>query len=490
MIAADQDSPAASGPIGWRTWRLALVIVFGAFTSGLDTSLANIGLDTIGADLHASLAEAQWISTGYLVALAVSLPVCGWCGRRIGVGRLWLVALAAFTLASAACAIAPDIGWLIALRVVQGLAAGLLIPAGQTILGQAVGPHRLGRVMATLGIVVTVAPALGPVIGGLLLDSLTWHWLFLINVPIGAVGLVLGLRLVPRGDAGTAPPLDWLGFAFVGTGLPLVVYALTMAGTEGTLTAPSVLVPLVLGVLGLAAFAVRSQRHRHPLMDLGLYRNPVYVAACGTSAFTGAMMFGGALLFPLYFQILHGHGPTDTGLLLLSLGGGTVLALPLAGRFTDRYGGGIVSVWGNAVAVVATIPFAFLGADGNPILVQSLLAVLGAAIALGAVPPGIAAFKTVRSDQLPDATAQVGIVQRIGGALGGALFAVILARGLPGGAEQAFQAAFRWLAGSAIVGLAWSLWLWAATRAGRSDPNREPQRCRRKVNRSAWRASR
>ncbi|MGI5232994.1 DHA2 family efflux MFS transporter permease subunit [Actinoallomurus sp. CA-142502] len=452
--------------IGRPVWRLALVIVFGAFASGLDGSLTNIGLDTIGADLHAGLDETQWVATGYLVALAVSLPLCGWLGRRLGPGRLWLMALVAFTAASGLCAAAPSIGWLIALRVAQGLGAGLLVPAGQTVIGQAVGAHRLGRVMSTLGIAVALAPALGPVVGGLVLHALSWPWLFLANLPIGAVGLALGLRYVPRGDRGAAGPLDRRGFALIGGGLPLLVYALTRWGSAGTPAAPSVAIPLVLGVAGLAAFVLRTRRREHPLMDLGLYRRPVYVAASGASALSGALMFGTALVFPLYFQILHHDRVVDTGLRMLALGLGTAVILPVAGRLTDRYGGGLVASWGGVAAVAVMVVFLLFGADADaePVLVEALLVLLGMAVAATAVPPGIAAYQAVPPDRLPDATTQVNIVQRIGGALGGSLYAVALANALPGGGEHAFRVVFGWLTGSAVLALLCSQWLRIALR--------------------------
>ncbi len=455
-----------SSPLGRPVWRLAWVIVFGAFTSGLDASLANIGLDTIRTDLHTTLDRVQWVSSGYLVALAVSLPICGWLGRRVGTGRLWLAALAAFTLASGLCAAAPGIGALVALRVVQGLAAGLLIPAGQTILGRAVGPGRLGRVMATLGIVVTVAPAIGPIVGAAVLHSLSWRWLFLINLPIGALGIALGLRYVPRGRGEAVAPLDWLGFACAGAGLPLLVYGFTVWGSEGALS-PA----LVVGVAALAAFGVRSLRREHPLMDLRLYRDRVYATASGAAGFTGAVMFGGGLLFPLYFQILHGDGVVTTGLSLLSLGGGTAAALPLSGRLTDRVGGGAVAVCGNLLLVAVTVPFAFLDASAPSALVQALLVVMGMSIALAAIPPGIAAYKTVSAEQLPDATTQVNIVQRLGGAVGGALFAVILSHGMASGATSAFHRTFWWLTGASALALAWSAALWiSSSRARRTTP--------------------
>ncbi|WP_405057883.1 DHA2 family efflux MFS transporter permease subunit [Kribbella sp. NBC_01505] len=454
------DVPAA-GRIGWPTWRIALVIVFGAFASGLDASLTNIGLDTIGMDLDAGLDVVQWVATGYLVALSVSLPLCGWLSRRLGAGRLWLGALVAFTVASGLCAAAPDIGSLIALRVVQGLAAGLMVPAGQTIIGQAVGAARLGRVMSTLGIAAALAPTLGPVVGGVVLHSLSWQWLFLINLPIGAIGLVLGLRYVPRGDRRRTTGLDWLGLTWIGGGLPLLVYGLTAWSRDGDLLAPSVLVPIVAGIAGLTAFVIRSRHRADALLDLGLYRRPVYVAASVAAAFSGALMFGSALLFPLYFLLLRHDSVLEAGLRMLALGIGTAVVLPIAGRLTDRYGGGVVSVWGSVSALLVTVLFVLFGADAeaSPVVIEALLLLLGMAVAATAVPPGIAAYRTVRPEQLPDATSQVNIVQRIGGALGGSLYSVALAGGLADGPEHAFQNAFWWLTGSAVLALAASIWL-------------------------------
>ncbi|WP_214633082.1 DHA2 family efflux MFS transporter permease subunit [Antrihabitans cavernicola] len=467
-------------------WRMAWVIAFGAFAGGLDASVTNIGLDSIGADLHANLATTQWVSSGYLLALAVSLPACAWLGRRIGVGRLWLCALAGFTIASALCALAPNIESLVALRVVQGLAAGLLVPAGQTILGQAVGPERLGRLMATLGIAVSLAPALGPVAGGVILHWSSWHWLFLVNVPIGIAELALGMRLIPRGAARPTERLEWRGLILIGVGLPLLVFALTSWGSAGTPLDAEVWISLTLGVAGLAAFTARSLRQHNPLLDMRLYSNRVYVAASATAGFSGALMFGSALLFPLYFQLLHGSSVISTGLQLLSLGGGTALALPLCGRLIDRFGGGTIATLGGIATVATTLPFVLLDANSDPILVQILLVLLGIAIACAAVPPGIEAFKTVQPDQLPDATAQVSIVQRIGGAVGGALFAVVLARGLSTDAESAFRSAFTWQLIAAAATTVSAAWLWFSCISSPSKSTARPSAIRKDQSSSAF----
>lgn len=456
---------ADSGPIPWPTWRLALVIVFGAFLSGLDASIVAVGLDTIARDLGSDLAAAQWVANGYLLAMGVSLPVCGWLGRRIGVGRLWLGALAAFTVASGLCALAGDVGWLIVLRVVQGIAAGLLIPAGQTILGQAVGPGRLGRVMSVLGVAVTAAPALGPLVGGLVVDAASWPWLFLINLPIGVVGLALGLRYVPRGEARTGAALDVAGLLLLSTGLPALVYGLTVWGDGGPAAGW-----VGLGVAALAAYAWHSRRAAHPVLDLTLFADRTYSAAVVTAAFTGAALFGAALLFPLFFQVGRGADPFTSGVLLLSLSVGTIVVLPLSGRLVDRYGGGAVAVVGGIGCVATTLPFAVLPLATAEPWVQVLLLLRGVGIALAVVPAGTAAYAAVTRAQLPDATTQVNIVQRVGGALGGAVFAVVLAGRLAEGPETAFHAAFWWLTGASALGLVAAAGLLRAQRRGAAVP--------------------
>ncbi|MGI5157984.1 DHA2 family efflux MFS transporter permease subunit [Microbispora sp. CA-102843] len=469
-------APAAAGmragdaPIPWPVWRLALVMAFGAFMSQLDTSVVNVGLGTIATDLRAGLGDAQWVANAYLIALGLSLPACGWLGRRYGAGPVWLASLAGFTLTSGLCALASDIGWLVAFRVAQGLTAGLLLPAGQTVLGLAVGTHRLGRVMATLGIAVTLAPALGPALGGLVLHLGSWPWLFLVNLPLGALGLYLGLRHVPRERPPVRPGrLDWPGLLLVAAGVPLLIYGLSAWGERGASSNGfgGGLGPVAAGALALAAFAWHARRTAHPVLDLRLFANPAYAAATVTAALTGAAMFGATLLFPLYFQVGRDTGVTGTGLALIPLGLGTALLLPVSGRLVDRFGGGIVSVYGGLAAVATTVPFALLDLDMNTIAVEGLLLLRGMALAVAVTPAGIAAYQAVAPEQLADATTQVNILQRLGGALGGTVFAVVLTARLPHGVEGAFHAAFWWLTAASVLGLAAAAWLTAAQRRDR-----------------------
>ncbi|WP_019931567.1 MDR family MFS transporter [Nocardia sp. BMG111209] len=429
--SATAVSPSDSIPP--HVWRIAGVVVFGALMSMLDTSLVNIGLHTIGADLHASLATVQWVASGYLLALAVSLPLCGWLARRFGPARVWVCAIVAFTVASGLCALAPGIGWLIALRVLQGLAAGVVVPAGQTILGQAAGPRYLGRVMAVVGIAVVSAPAFGPTVGGLMLAHLSWQWLFLINLPFGVVACALGLRVLPRQSGTRSGAVDLVSLALAGGGASAVVYGLGELGVRGANPVVSVWLPIVAGLFALAGFVFRSQRRDVPLLDVRMFRDPVFAAANGASFFAGAAMFGLMVLLPLYFQILHHESLIRTGLLLLSYGVGGIVALPLGGRLTDRVGGGIVAVCGTVVVAATVAPLAFLPAAANATLVQMLLFVCGVGTAFSSMPLVSTAYAAVRHDQMPDAAAFVNILQRIGGAIGVALVAVILSRAADSG---------------------------------------------------------
>ncbi|WP_084508673.1 DHA2 family efflux MFS transporter permease subunit [Nocardia pseudovaccinii] len=451
-------------PIPARVWRVAGVVVFGAVMSMLDTSLVNIGLNSIATDLGAALDSAQWIASGYLLALAVTLPLCGWLGRQFGMDRVWLTALAGFTVTSGLCALAPNIGWLIGFRIAQGLAAGLLVPAGQTLLGQVAGPQRLGRVMSVVGIAVVAAPAVGPTIGGVMLANLDWEWLFLINIPFGLVAFVLGRRLLPRAQAsGNGGRFDATGFALIAVGLSALVYGLGEFGSRGSVSAPTVWVSVVAAVLALGLFVVRSVRGwGGSLLDVGLFRHPVFATANVANFFAGASLFGAMLLLPLYFQVLHRDGLIATGLLLMSFGIGGIIALPIGGRLTDRYGGGVVAVVGSAVTAAVTVPFALGDASMNPVVVQALLLIRGVATGLTGVPIIAAAYAAARPEQLPDAASLVNILQRVGGSIGAALLAVVLYRAAAAGlsVDGGFRQAFWWLTAASVISLIASLLLW------------------------------
>ncbi|MGC7099987.1 DHA2 family efflux MFS transporter permease subunit [Amycolatopsis lurida] len=396
-----------------RTWKIAAVTGLGALLAMLDSTLVNLAVEAVRADLGSTLPVVQWIVTGYLVALAVSLPASGWLGGRFGYGRVWTVALTVFAVASALCALAPGVPALIAARVLQGLAAGLLVPAGQAVLGAVAGPAQLGRLMGALGVVVSLGPAIGPALGGLLLDLASWRWLFWINVPIGVFALLAARGLVPPGDRDAGRSLDRVGLVLLGTGLPLLLYGATSRSV----------VLLLLGGLLIAAFTRTALRTPSPLVDLRLLRDRRFTAATVTTGFTGANMYGGLLLLPLVLHLELGLDSTATGLQLLAMGLGSAGALYFGGALTDRHGAGPVTLAGAVLLVVTTLPF--LLPLPVPVL-TALLVVRGVGLALAQLPATTAAYAAVTADRLGDATTLVNIVQRAGGAIGAAGVAVLV----------------------------------------------------------------
>lgn len=299
-------------PIPRTVWIASGVMALGGFLGNMDGSIVAVGLESMRLSLGVGLVEVQWVATAYLLGLSAALPLTPWLARKLGAGRLWLGALAAFLVTSAACALAPDVGTLIGVRAVQGMAAGVMVTAGQTVIGLAVGPERLGRTMGTLGLVVGLAPVIGPSVGGLLLAHFSWPVLFWLNLPIGVVAFGLALRFVPRGDRRQPPPVDWPGLILVSLGLPLVVYALTELGAPGS-TGPLNVVLAAVGAVALAVFTWWSTRAPHPVLQLRLATRPVMGAALAAVLLAGAGMFGAVLLLPLWFQVRLGAGPAEAG---------------------------------------------------------------------------------------------------------------------------------------------------------------------------------
>ena len=228
-----------------HVWRIAAVVVIGAILSILDTTIVNVALDTLSRDLHSPLADIQWVATGYMLALAAVIPVSGWAAGRFGAKRLWVASVVLFTLGSALCGLAWSTETLVIFRVLQGIGGGMIMPVGTMMLTRAAGPARLGRIMSIIGMPMILAPIFGPTLGGLIIDHLDWRWIFYVNVPVGIVAVVMGMRLLPNVEEGVfRTKLDRLGLALLALGVPLFVYGLAEIGQSGGLSAPQAYGPL------------------------------------------------------------------------------------------------------------------------------------------------------------------------------------------------------------------------------------------------------
>jgi len=433
--------------------RLAAILLTGAIAPFLDTTIVNVAIESIGRGLHASVDTVQWVLTGYLLAFGMVVPLSGWALRRFGGRPTWMFSLSLFLIGSVLCGLAWNIGSLIAFRVIQGIGGGLMVPILLTLLVQAAGGRKLGRLMATVSLPVVIVPILGPVVGGLIVSSLSWRWIFYVNVPVGLAGLVLawrGLRDVSRPRPGQ--PLDLLGLALLSPGIAAILYGLAQVSSHGGFGHPAVLVPLLAGLAAVALFTVRTLRLRQdvePVISLSLFRVPSFTGAASLMFLFGLSLYGAMLLLPLYYQQLRGASALTAGLLLAPQGVGSLLPRLVIGRLTDRFGPRPVVLAGTLVAALGTLPFALATARTSEVLLSLALVVRGAGLGGATIAVMAAAFEGLEPAQVPHASSATRIMQQVGGAFGASVLAVILARlaaGHPGplGLASAFRGTFWW----------------------------------------------
>jgi EmrB/QacA subfamily drug resistance transporter len=421
------SSGSASDPLPREVWVVSAVVVIGVIMSILDTTIVNVALETLSRELHAPLNTIQWVSTGYLLALATVIPLTGWMTERFGSKRIWMISVSLFGIGSALCGLAWSAESLIFFRVLQGFGGGMIMPVGMALLAQTAGPSRVGRVMSVIGVPMLLGPILGPVIGGVIVDSFSWRWIFYVNVPIAIFALVLAAKLL-KSDAGRADAgkLDWVGLLLLSPGLGLFVFGLSESESHGGFTDPAVLGPMVAGVVLVAAFVRHSLRTTRPLIDVRLFRVRTFSAAASTTFLVGAALFGAMIILPLYYQVARGESALTAGLLMAPQGFGAAIAMPFAGRLTDRVGGGRIAVVGLLILTLGSIPFAFVDSSTSYGLLACLLVVRGVGIGGSMMPAMAAAYSTLQPADVPRATSSLNALQRIGGSIGTAVLAVVL----------------------------------------------------------------
>jgi EmrB/QacA subfamily drug resistance transporter len=433
---------------------MVAVFVLGAFMSVLDTTIVNVALDSIGRGLHASLADVQWISTGYLLSLGATIPIAGWATKRFGARRIYLTSLVLFTIGSALCGLSTTLPELIAFRVIQGIGGALILPVGQAALTKAAGPRNMPRIMGAVGVPIILAPVIGPTIGGALVDAISWRWIFYVNLPIGVIAVVTALRYFLAEDSGReqSGSLDVVGLVLLSAGLVGLIYGVSEVGILNRIGDVHVLAPFIAGAVLCAAFVVHARRSARPLLDVSLYADRGYALASIVMTTTGAALFGALIILPLFFQTVRGQDAFHTGLLLIPQGLGSLVSMLIAGRLTTRLGGGRSTIIGGILAILATIPFVFADAHTPYGLLAPDLVLRGLGLSLSIVPAMTAAIVGLRPDQIDDATPQLNVLQRVGGSIGGVVLTVVLSRHLSSAHATGGQAA---------AGAFNTTWIWA-----------------------------
>jgi len=453
------DPPGGSGPAAGQgpdrldpaLVKLALVLMLGSLASGLDTTIVNVALERVARCFDVPVGTVQWVSTGYLLALTMIMPLTGWATSRFGARAMWLASLGTFVAGSMLCGIAWSMPALIAFRVLQGLGGGMLLPLVRVILGQAAGKERMGRAMVFVAVPGGLAPVLGPILGGLVVSGLGWRWAFYINAPICLTGLVLAWRLLPSGQPGThRSRLDLPGLGLLAAGLAAVTDGLSEAGNRGSFAAVTAWLPLAIGAAVLAGYTVHALAGRaEPIIDLRLFTVRAFTASSILQFLLSASLFGSVFLLPLYYQQVPHASVLEAGLLLAPLGAGMSLAMTYVGKLVDRTGAErAITLAAMALAIAGLVPYALVGRTANQAVLATGLFITGLGQGAIKLTAFTVTYRGLTPEQVAPATSANRILQQLGGVLGIVVLALILQHeAATNAAAAAFGQTFAWALG-------------------------------------------
>ena len=432
-MVSTQKVPEYPDHIDGAVLKIAGVVVLGAVMSILDITVVNVALPTFQSvfadgDELIAYSTVAWTVTGYTLALATVIPMTGWAADRFGTKRLYLTAIGLFTAGSVLCATATSINMLIGFRVLQGLGGGMLMPLGMTIMTRAAGPKRMGRLMAILGVPMLLGPILGPIIGGWLIAHASWHWIFLINLPIGMISLVYAWTVLPKDTPEPSESFDFLGMALMSPGLASFLYGVSSipGAANGDYGYDRVWITMIVGAVLVVAFVFHSFRPEHPLLDLRLFENRNLTVSIITMFLFAAAFFGGLLLVPTYFQAVRGESTLAAGLLVAPQGIGAMLTMPIAGALSDKLPVGRIVPVGIVLIVIGMFGLTQVTDDTSYGLLIAELVVMGFGMGATMMPLFTSALKTLRAHEVARGSTLLNIVQQIASSVGVAVMSVVL----------------------------------------------------------------
>ena len=405
-------------------WIVAIVYVSALFLDILDSTIVNVAIPGLGRELRTE--NAEWVVLGYTLSLAVWIPTSGWLGDRFGTKRTFLIALMAFTGGSLLCGCAQTIGQLIAFRVIQGVGGGMLTPVGLAMLFRAFPPAERARAATLIMIPTLAAPALGPVLGGLIVTNVSWRWIFLVNVPIGMVALWFGWRYLQEHKHPATGRFDIAGFILSASALALIVYTLS-EGPHSGWTSPLVATCGVIGVVAAVAMTVVELRIRSPMLDLRLLHNRMFRQCNLVGLFSMGSFLGVTFVMPLYLQLLRGMTPLASGLTTFPQAFGIMLSSVIAGRVYASIGPRRLMSGAFFAAALAISLYTTLGLHTSLWLIRALMFGRGACMGFAFVPMQAASYATIEPAQNGRASSIFSTQRQVGVSLGVAIVASILA---------------------------------------------------------------
>ena len=404
---------------------VAIVFIFGLFMDLMDTTIVNVAIPTLKHDLHASTSLVEWTITGYLLSLAVVIPAAGFLSDRFGTKRIFLTAMGIFVIASALCGLAQSIEQLIAFRFLQGIGGGMMTPVGTAMLSREFPGTERAKASAIISVPVVLAPTVGPVLGGYLVEYVSWRWIFYVNLPVGIAGLLFGLRVLEETrQEYAARGFDVPGLLTGSGGAAMVLYAVSRAGADGW--GSSQVVGFGIGGLALAAaFVAIELTVQHPILDLRLFKR--WLFASGNLMMMPAFAaFGGfMLILTLFLQTLQGYSPLEAGLIQAPSSVGTAISLPLASMIYPKVGPRRMMILGFGFAALTILPFAFVEVDTPLWVLIGLLLLRGLPFAFAIVASQTLLFGPIESEKQGSASSIYSTLRQVAASFGVALIVTI-----------------------------------------------------------------
>ena len=411
-------------------WKVLATVMIGVFMIILDSTVINVAFQTLRREFGVGLNDAQWVISIYVLSLGIVMPISGFLADRFGIKRVYVAGLVLFVVGSFLCGIAPSLGLLIAARALQGLGGGLSQPLGGAMLFRTFPPREQGTALGLFGISLVAAPALGPILGGYLVDANVWRFIFFINIPIGLLGLTLATKFLRSERPSGAVAMDPLGIILAIVGFGSVLYGATTAADNGW-TSPVTLGAFSVGIVALLLFGyVELQVAKEPMLNLRLYKNRTFANASAVGYVAVIALFGAEFLMPIYLQALRGRTALETGIILLALAIAAGIATPTAGKLYDRIGPRPLVVAGFSLLIFNTWQLSQLKADTPIEYIAFLLAVRGLGLGMSVQTTFSTALGNIPPPMLARGSSLVNSTRSLVQAVGVAVLATILTSSL------------------------------------------------------------
>ncbi len=412
-------------------WKTLACVVTAVFMVILDTTAVNVAFPTLQREYGASLQASQWIVSLYVLVLGITTPLAGWLADRFGLRRMFLLGIVLFTTGSALCGLAPSLPFLIAARAIQAIGGGITQPAGSALLFRAFPPGEIGRAFGVFGMALLVGPALGPVLGGLLVDMGHWRWIFFINVPFGCAAFLAGRRWLAEWHRPETPSLDRLGLLLSTIGFGAILLAAASVRGHG-LTSPMVTGTFAVGIGALVTLWIVEHRSTAPLFDVDLLQNPVFLTA-NLVGYVGVVgLFAAQFLLPLFLEAIRNLSPGQVGLVLLAQPVAGAIASPITGRLYDRIGPRILATIGFFLLAISTWQLVHLTATSSLAHIRFILVLRGLAFGMTIQTTFTTALGTVGRDRVARASAFVSATRFSIQAVSIAVLSAVVGGGLAG----------------------------------------------------------